>query len=207
MAANTVLAAVGGPLSGLFLFAMLFPWANKKGAIVGVIASAVIVCWICIGAQTYKPWIGSLPVSISGCSSNVLNAAGFWSVNNTQTNETIWFLNNQTINLNELSSSIDLELTGVRSIYKLSFVLYGLTAVALVFIFGIPVSLATGEWSLKNLDSRLIWQGYHYICCCLPKSQRDHMKQKSFNPKNLNQEYSQDPLMGQNIKIPIEILA
>lgn len=55
--------------------------------------------------------------------------------------------------------------------------------------------------SLANLDSRLIWHGYSYICCCLPNSQRKRLKRLSVKRKNLNQEYSEVKLSEKSVQL------
>lgn len=58
------------------MLGMLFPWANSKGAIAGVLGSVGIMTWICTGTQITKPYRDSLPRLISGCDNETLFAAG-----------------------------------------------------------------------------------------------------------------------------------
>jgi len=175
-AAITVVSAIGGPLSGLFLFGILFPWGNKQGALAGVTVSTLISVWICFGAQIVRPYPSSLPRTISGCGLETLQAAGIFNFNSSFP---ILGASNLTSGYNGTSESVlvqqlaaaanisldseivhDLELTGVSYLYKLSYVTYGLMAVLLVFIVGIPVSLLTGKTKPSDLDSNLVWSLY-----------------------------------------------
>jgi len=174
-AAITVVSAIGGPLSGLFLFGILFPWGNKQGALAGVTVSTLISVWICFGAQIVRPYPSTLPRTISGCTLDTLQAAGIFAYSNFSSITS----NNLTHGFNSTSESIlvqqlaaaanislnsevvpDLELTGISYLYKLSYVTYGLLAVLLVFIVGIPVSLLTGKTKLSELDPMLVWSVY-----------------------------------------------
>lgn len=95
-ASMTVLSMLGGSLAGLFLFGMVWPWANRVGALAGVSASALIMGWICIGAQIIKPYRTSLPRSVANCSAAVLGAAGFLTPNGTFTDEFLALRDNDT---------------------------------------------------------------------------------------------------------------
>jgi len=175
-AAITVVSAIGGPLSGLFLFGILFPWGNKQGALAGVAVSTLISVWICFGAQIVRPYPSSLPRTISGCGLETLQAAGLFAFNSSLP---AFGVGNMTSGFNATSEAVlvqqlaaaanvsldseivhDLELTGISYLYKLSYVTYGLMAVLLVFIVGIPVSFLTGKTKPSDLDPKLVWSVY-----------------------------------------------
>uniref|UniRef100_K1RV70 Sodium-dependent multivitamin transporter n=1 Tax=Magallana gigas TaxID=29159 RepID=K1RV70_MAGGI len=65
-----VLAAFGGPASGLFLFSVFCPWGNAKGAIIGTLLTAVVGMWISTGqnfSTTLKRAPGLPPGPIDRC--------------------------------------------------------------------------------------------------------------------------------------------
>ncbi|XP_016390804.1 sodium-coupled monocarboxylate transporter 1-like [Sinocyclocheilus rhinocerous] len=54
-AAISIAGVVGGPLLGLFSLGILFPCANAKGGLAGLISGLVLSLWVCIRAQIYPP--------------------------------------------------------------------------------------------------------------------------------------------------------
>uniref|UniRef100_A0A671SS02 Solute carrier family 5 member 8 n=1 Tax=Sinocyclocheilus anshuiensis TaxID=1608454 RepID=A0A671SS02_9TELE len=54
-AAISIAGVVGGPLLGLFSLGILFPCANAKGGLAGLISGLALSLWVCIRAQIYPP--------------------------------------------------------------------------------------------------------------------------------------------------------
>uniref|UniRef100_A0A914VIV3 Sodium-dependent multivitamin transporter n=1 Tax=Plectus sambesii TaxID=2011161 RepID=A0A914VIV3_9BILA len=156
-AAMTVINVFGGPLSGMFLFGMLFPWANKQGALAGVAVSVGIVGWICTGAQIIKPYQQSLPRSTAGCTNSSL-FPGADTFNETML---VGLLNSTALPLE------DVQLSGISYVYKLSYKLYGVVGILLVFLVGAPVSLITSRLQIDTTLTDLMWPQLTTICCCL----------------------------------------
>lgn len=69
--ASSLSSIVDGPLLGLFILGLFFPWAGKKGAVVGCFVTIAFMAWILIGIQwhTYKKHLPNptLPVSVENC--------------------------------------------------------------------------------------------------------------------------------------------
>ncbi|XP_067283029.1 sodium-coupled monocarboxylate transporter 1 isoform X2 [Pseudorasbora parva] len=69
-AAISIIGVVGGPLLGLFSLGILFPCANTKGGLAGLLSGLVLSLWVCIGAQIYPPQPENsrpLPLTTHGC--------------------------------------------------------------------------------------------------------------------------------------------
>jgi solute carrier family 5 (sodium-coupled monocarboxylate transporter), member 8/12 len=72
---------VSGAIMGVFLLGMLWPWANKTGALYGTLSSLLVVVWIVISGQLaissgelkYPP----LPTRIDGCERHGYNLTDF----------------------------------------------------------------------------------------------------------------------------------
>ena len=68
----TVRGAVDGPILGLFVLGIFFPWAGKKGAIMGTSTSLLVMLYIIIGAKWHKLnnriRFSNLPMSVDNCS-------------------------------------------------------------------------------------------------------------------------------------------
>ncbi|KAL6459982.1 hypothetical protein MHYP_G00317410 [Metynnis hypsauchen] len=54
-AAISIVGTIGGPLLGLFTLGILFPCANSKGGLVGLVIGLFTSLWVCIGSQIYHP--------------------------------------------------------------------------------------------------------------------------------------------------------
>ena len=74
------MGAVNGPLTGMFLIGVLFPWANKKvrqnkshyysvqGVLIGALLASLITVSICTGSILYPPVDRKLSQSLDNCS-------------------------------------------------------------------------------------------------------------------------------------------
>lgn len=63
-----------GPLLGVFVLGVLFPWANSKGALIGGITAISFIVWLTIGSQMNKKRINTFKsaLSIDGCDNSTL---------------------------------------------------------------------------------------------------------------------------------------
>ncbi|XP_034019325.1 sodium-coupled monocarboxylate transporter 1 [Thalassophryne amazonica] len=79
----SILGVTGGPLLGLFTLGFLCPFANSKGALLGVVSGLVASVWLTVGVQIYPPppeLTRPLPLTTDGC-----NFTATHSVNRTST--------------------------------------------------------------------------------------------------------------------------
>jgi hypothetical protein len=77
-----LMGAVNGPLTGMFLIGVLFPWANKKvllyvcaqtqmcaqGVLIGALLASIISVCVCAGSVLMAPADRQLLVSTNNCS-------------------------------------------------------------------------------------------------------------------------------------------
>lgn len=135
----TIASVTQGAVMGIFCLGMLWPWANKHGALWGSAASVIGMSWIIAGAQfaikngdlSYPP----KPTSVEGCAEY-----GF----------------NVTQSVLGQSTAVTDNSSGGFSIYKMSFVWYSTVGTFLVFLVGIPVSYLTGSQDLSKMHAKLI---------------------------------------------------
>ncbi|KAF4521508.1 hypothetical protein B566_EDAN001808 [Ephemera danica] len=129
--ALSVFGMVGGPMFGLFSLGMLVPWANKKGALAGVISSLVIVLWIGLGAQ------------VEAISGRLRFEQRVTSVEACHCNTT-------------LGPPLPPDPDAVSVWYAISYMWYGPIAWLVLMVVGIGVSLVTNPQDPRNLDRGLI---------------------------------------------------
>lgn len=139
----TIASVTQGAVMGIFCLGMLWPWANKHGALWGSAVSVIGVSWLIAGAQfaikngtlSYPP----KPTSVEGCSDY-----GF--------------------NVTQLEFHDALESSSSEfSIYHISFVWYSTVGTFLVFLIGIPVSYLTGSQDLEKMQTKLISPVVHWM--------------------------------------------
>uniref|UniRef100_A0A4W4DQU6 Solute carrier family 5 member 8 n=1 Tax=Electrophorus electricus TaxID=8005 RepID=A0A4W4DQU6_ELEEL len=77
-AAISIFGTIGGPVLGLFVLGILFPCANSKGGLAGLVSGLAISLWVCIGAQVYHPLPANtrpLTLKTHGCNFTIAEAA------------------------------------------------------------------------------------------------------------------------------------
>nr|CAH8871992.1 unnamed protein product [Trichobilharzia regenti] len=138
--------AIGGPILTVFTAGILFPCINAKGGICALISSFVCGLWLSIGATfSYSSDnISYLPLSVSNCSSNILQNA---------------------------SSSVNA--AGAKwSFYSLSYLYYSLACLIVGISLGFLVSAFSGFNSRSPVNPRLLaWQAravYRHLPSCFP---------------------------------------
>ncbi|KFM71628.1 Sodium-coupled monocarboxylate transporter 2, partial [Stegodyphus mimosarum] len=135
----SVFGVIGGPVLGVFTLGIFFPWANVKGAVVGLITGIIAVLWIAVGSFLSKNPKNFAPFSVEGCTDLYFNTTGnMW-------NETI------TTGIQSLSNKQD-----IIFIYRLSYMWYSAIGCALVIIVGLIISFLTGPYGKDDVKQDLI---------------------------------------------------
>ncbi|XP_066266079.1 sodium-coupled monocarboxylate transporter 1-like isoform X1 [Branchiostoma lanceolatum] len=167
-AALSIFGMIGGPLLGLFTLGILFPWANVWGAYAGTAASFLLVFWVGIGAQVYKPPVNKPPISVMGCP---------------RLNETISNVTMSTVTMvtdmfttTEAGPVVDDRPDVAKYWYSMSYLYYSVIAVLTVLIVGLVVSFITGAQDPEELDPRLITPFFDTVCCCFPERWRAKLR-------------------------------
>jgi sodium-dependent multivitamin transporter 6 len=63
----------GGPVLGLFILGIFFPFANSKGAIAGTLTSMAFTVWIFVGSAAYGIKYPKKEMRIDGCNKTIVN--------------------------------------------------------------------------------------------------------------------------------------
>ncbi|XP_058058291.1 sodium-coupled monocarboxylate transporter 2-like [Anopheles bellator] len=133
----TIASVTQGAVMGIFCLGMLWPWANKHGALWGSASSVIVVSWIISGAQmaisskqlAYPP----KPTSVENCYEYGFN-----------------------VTADDFPPHSSSQGSGEFSIYNISFVWYSTVGTLIVFLVGIPVSYLTGSQDMRNFKPKLI---------------------------------------------------
>ncbi|KAK7475399.1 hypothetical protein BaRGS_00033349, partial [Batillaria attramentaria] len=161
MAALSLFGMIAGPLLGLFTMGMVFPWANKWGAISGLLTSLAFMFWIGVGAFIEKPPVDPTPPTLStaGClfNRNMTTVAPTTTV---------------------AAVTTTTERSPVYLLYTLSYIWYGFYAVITVNVVGLLVSFATGYTKASEVDPKLMCPIFDIIppFCFLPEAIRKPLR-------------------------------
>lgn len=144
---------VGGVTLGMFTLGMLFPWANSKGALTGAGAAALLVAWVCAGAQVAMS-SGAIvhelkPTSIEEC--KCFNAS------------------------TPITAPPPVDDGWVLSLYRISYLWYAALGCCTTVLLGLVVSLLTGGRDLETLDADLIAAPAWAFLRALPESLRTRL--------------------------------
>ena len=156
--AASVLGAVLGPLLGVFLLAVLVPFSNWIGALIGGITSAFVNLWMLFGLVATRTQVTRLPAPTYGCSiPETANATAEFQT------DTVSYTPSSLLN-STISSNVPFEDDGgfLHWLYSISFIWYPLIGVILSMTFGIIVSLLTGYTKMKDIDPDLVAS---YVYC------------------------------------------
>ncbi|XP_076075543.1 sodium-dependent multivitamin transporter-like [Mytilus galloprovincialis] len=162
-AALSLFGMIGGPLLGLFILGMMFPWSNKWGAYTGLLSGLVFMFWIGVGAQIHKPNIPKSPVYTTDCIWNITNNASTTAMPTT------------TAMFNASTTAAD-ESDPLQRLYDLSYMWYSATAVLTVCCVGLIVSFITGPTRAADLDPKLICPLFDILFPYLPEKIKKPMR-------------------------------
>lgn len=152
----SIFGLLGGPLLGVISLGLFVPCANATGALVGLITSVFINCFIGIGAILYgaKPALKDLNTNLCENNSTINLIANIST--NFQTE-----MSNATTILTNLSEKTGNE--GIWRIFDISYYWYSLIAMIIVFVLGTIVSMMTRKYNKKDLDDTLFFSGLSKI--------------------------------------------
>ncbi|XP_071156115.1 sodium-coupled monocarboxylate transporter 1-like isoform X2 [Mytilus edulis] len=169
----SIFGMVGGPLLGLFISGIFFPFINSTGALCGLITSAVMAFWVGVGGTVLLPVPEVMHVSTEMCSIIQRNCSS-------SSNSTISSTISSTI---ATTTQATLSSEDNLWIYHLSYLWYGLFATLISLIVGILVTFITscclGFNEPEDVDANLIHRLVDRVCCFLPVTcQRVHRLEK-----------------------------
>ncbi|KAL5005290.1 hypothetical protein ScPMuIL_018746 [Solemya velum] len=167
--ARSLLAAFDGPLTGIFLLSIFFPWATSKGCFLGGIAGFAMVAWISIGKKMSStlpktPWLPLAPTDM--CYIVDSTNASHWR--NTTTNY-------YKSSANSTTMSPSMELQGLDNLYALSYQWLASVGIITSILVGVLCSLAAGGASAE-VNTQYVLPYFDRMCCCFPRSWRKGLR-------------------------------
>ncbi|CAF4721214.1 unnamed protein product [Rotaria sp. Silwood1] len=166
-AALSLSGVLSGPITGVFFLGFFFPQVNRRGGLVGFLASLFVQCWIFLGAQLTKKQMKSarLPLSVANCPTPV----------------------NITISL-----TTSIKANPLLGFYSISYMWYTPIGVTTVIIVGVIVSYLTRPLKSNEIDPKLIIRISNVNCCCLPKCIHDWIRYGVKEDVNLEKKNNND---------------
>ena len=137
--ANSLSSIVDGPLFGLFVLGMFFPWVGKTGAVWGVFTALATMTWIVGGAQWHilhkRIQFSTLPTTVDNCPYPL----------------------NETVKHNVLLIPAEASLSSEEEpwlIFRISILFLIMTGTLITILVGIVTSLVIGETDLANVNPK-----------------------------------------------------
>ncbi|XP_077993920.1 sodium-coupled monocarboxylate transporter 1-like [Glandiceps talaboti] len=160
-----------GPVFGTFTLGLFFPWANSKGAMIGLLAGIGIGAVIGTGKFLYNPRPLPLSTSIAGCPVENITLTNFTNIAMTTFTSTEaptdYMTDTNTANVSTPISSNDGP-TGFIWFLSMSYLWYSGLEIATTLVFGILFSFITGHTKAKDVNPKLLSPLYRKCCTCLP---------------------------------------
>lgn len=148
--AQLMTSATSGPLLGVFLLAILVPFANWKGATAGMIVSHTVILFVTFGHLTIDKSVQFLETSIEGCtnetfSSQIIKPTSSMMLSLAQQKpiEVSKWMEKQDFTLNTQSTPPPDYSHFPQNIFAISYMYYSLFGTCITVLVGMVVSLLT----------------------------------------------------------------
>ncbi|CAG4970685.1 unnamed protein product [Colias eurytheme] len=170
-----VTSATSGALLGVFLLAALFPMANAKGALCGMVISHVLTVWMALGRLIYvDAKMAMLPLSVESCPNATLSALNpkpmAVVVNRTLTQyATVFDAIDSTHTPRPPTENLLFDT--LMKVYSISYMWYAVIGTLVCVFCGIVIGYITGT-DEDNFDERLIHPLVAKIARKMPGRQR-----------------------------------
>ena len=193
---------LAGPLFGVFISGMFFPWTNKYGALTGLILSIAFMCWMGIGTILAKLPSSPSPVSTTGCN---WNATG----NLTPFPPTMASTSSVSTTVSPVTS--EPSTSSLDEFYRISYLWYTGLGMMITVIIALIVSFITGHTKASEVNSDLMCPVFDRLFPCLPETIRrplrfgvvyDKSKYEAKDQKEIATNYVYDNDIGDEKKVP-----
>lgn len=187
-------------LSGVFLLAILVPFANWKGASVGMIVSHIIILAVTFGHLTIDKTVEFLETSVEGCtndsfSSGIVKPTSPMFISLAQHKPievTSWLQRQDALTTTPAPPMVD-NSQFPQNIFSISYMYYSLFGTLITVVVGIVVSICTYS-DADSYDSKYIHPMIYRLTKWFPKSE------KLFS----NEQKESTDIKNSSLKEPIE---
>ena len=166
-------SVLAGPLFGVFISGMFFPWTNKWGALVGFILSLAFMCWMAIGTLLAKLSGSSSPVSTTGCN---WNATGSLTVAPMTSTMAVTSSSPSVTATSTSSPAGSSDTDPLNEFYRVSYLWYTGIGMAITVILALLVSFITGRTKASTVNSDLMCPVFDRLFPCLPEALRKPLR-------------------------------
>ncbi|KAK7484710.1 hypothetical protein BaRGS_00024118 [Batillaria attramentaria] len=158
-AVYVVFGILNGPVLGVFTLGMFFPWANKWGALSGLLTSLIFLLWVGMGAYVNDIKTPASSTIATGCN---------WTARPTPPPPTVaTTLINMTTTAAE--SSVESSVGALEPLYRMSYMWYTGLGMIIVWGVGMAISACTGFVKPTSLDPRLVLPIFDKLFPYLPE--------------------------------------
>lgn len=162
---------------GVFLLAILVPFANWKGAAAGMITSHIIILFVTFGHLTIDKTVEFLETSIDGCTNETFSSqivkptsSMLLSLSDQKPIEVSSYINRQDMTLSTPITQSDYS-QFPQNIFSISYMYYSLFGTLITVLVGIIISLLTRS-SDDAYDSKYIHPVVYRMAKWFPSSEK-----------------------------------
>ncbi|XP_071165366.1 sodium-coupled monocarboxylate transporter 1-like [Mytilus edulis] len=173
---GTILAAVGGPLTGLFLLGCFCPWANAKGAFIGTISGIVLITWITTGQYISPNVRKAVPLPsapIDKCYAPLTNITSLYNVSSLMSSPVYDYHSTVLTTESPMIAHIP---SGIDYFYSIAYPWFGVIGIFAVMIVGSISSFLTGYTKPEESNPMYLISIVDELFFFLPESVKKAMR-------------------------------
>ncbi|XP_071164736.1 sodium-dependent multivitamin transporter-like [Mytilus edulis] len=161
-------SAVSGPITGLFLLSVFYPWATKKSAVVGTCVGAALVFWLTLGQSLSKTLRKTQPLPLGPVDQCFANETSSFMVNFNMTD----MLYSYNVSESPVNVLVNDEPGVLDRYYSISYLWVSALGVTFTVVSGIIASLIEGLPPSDSIDVRFVLPFFDQLFPFIPKQIR-----------------------------------
>ncbi|VDI24023.1 Hypothetical predicted protein [Mytilus galloprovincialis] len=158
-------SAVSGPITGLFLLSVFYPWATKKSAVVGTCVGAALVFWLTLGQSLSKTLRKTQPLPLGPVDQCFANETSSFMVNFNMTD----MLYSYNVSESPVNVLVNDEPGVLDRYYSISYLWVSALGVTFTVVSGIIASLIEGLPASDSIDVRFVLPFFDQLFPFIPK--------------------------------------
>lgn len=158
-------SAVSGPITGLFLLSVFYPWATKKSAVVGTCVGAALVFWLTLGQSLSKTLRKTQPLPLGPVDQCFANGTSSFMMNFNMTD----VLYSYNVTESPVNVLVNDEPGVLDRYYSISYLWVSALGVTFTVVSGIIASLIEGLPASDSIDVRFVLPFFDQLFPFIPK--------------------------------------